>query len=327
MSKQQPNTSQKRSHIEAGKRVLEQEIAGLQALVSTLDEKFDAAVELIYNLKGRLVVSGMGKSGHIARKIAATLASTGTPALFVHPGEASHGDLGMVTSDDAVMLLSNSGETSELTDIIYYCKRFTIPLIGMVRKSSSTLVDAANIAFVLPDTAEASPVGAPTTSTTMMLAWGDALAMALLEMRGFSKQDFHVYHPGGKLGSQFISVDKLMRIGDSLPLVKPSSSMADTLIIMTEKSLGCAAVVDGKGKLQGIVTDGDLRRHMQQSLLAQSAEDVMTRNPITIRPNALAVEALSLMNQRNITSVMVADEDGTLAGLLHIHDILRAGVS
>ena len=313
-------------NIKSATKLLELEIKGLEALIGALDADFDKAVDLIFNLKGRVIVSGMGKSGHIARKIAATLASTGTPSFFVHPAEASHGDLGMITKDDAVILLSNSGETSELSDIINYTRRFSIPLMGMVRRTTSTLVDAADIAFVLPEIPEASPVAAPTTSTTMMLAWGDALAIAVMEKRGFEKGDFHVFHPGGKLGSQFLKVGKMMKKGDSLPSISDKSLMSDALIVMTEKSLGCAAVIDLNGKPVGVVTDGDLRRHMASDLVSMKVIDVMTKNPKTISPNSLAVEALAIMNEKSITSLFVVDDSGVLVGIIHIHDLLREGV-
>lgn len=319
-----PNQSPK-TDIAHGKRVLDQEIKGLTALADSLDADFAKAVECIAGLKGRVIVTGMGKSGHVARKIAATFASTGTPAHFVHPGEASHGDLGMITKDDAVLALSNSGETAELSDIIGYCKRFSIPLIAVVRRAGSMLVKDATIALVLPNIPEAPPVDAPTTSTTMMMALGDALAIALTERRGFTKDDFSVFHPGGKLGKAFIRVEDLMHKGKELPLVKNSANMRDTLLAITAKRFGCAGIVDAKGKLAGIITDGDLRRHMSAKLLAKKASEVMTKKPLTIRPGALAVEALAIMNERSITTLFVVEKDKP-AGIIHIHDCLRAGV-
>ncbi len=313
--------------IKAAREVLEKGIEGLSVLNNIFDEKFISAIDLIFNLKGRVVVSGMGKSGHIARKIAATFSSTGTPALFIHPAEASHGDLGMITSDDAVILLSNSGETSELKDIIEYTRRFSIPLIGIVRRKSSILVDASDIAFILPEIPEASPVDAPTTSTTMMLVWGDALAMATLDRRGFKKDDFNIYHPGGKLGSQFIKIEQLMKKGDELPIVNENDLMSDALIIMTSKSLGCAAVIDKNNKTVGVITDGDLRRHMSNDLTSLNVCNVMKKNPITMKANALAVEAIAVMNDKNITSILINDDDGLLVGIVHIHSLLSAGVS
>jgi len=310
--------------IACGRAVLGQEIKGLQALVDSLDEHFAAGVECLATISGRVIVSGMGKSGHVARKIAATMASTGTPAHFVHPAEASHGDLGMVTRDDAVLALSNSGETAELADLIAYCKRFSIPLIAMVRRKTSMLVEAADIAMVLPAVAEAPPTDAPTTSTTMMMALGDALAVALLERRGFTREDFSVFHPGGKLGKAFIRVSDLMHGGDELPLVSADMPMQQVLLTMTSKRFGCAGVVEG-GQLAGVITDGDLRRNME-GLMGRSAREVMTQNPRSIRPGALAAEALGIMNEHSITTLFVLDEARPV-GILHIHDCLRAGIA
>ena len=310
--------------IAHGKSVLDQEIKGLQALADSLDEHFAAAVECMANIKGRVIVSGMGKSGHVARKIAATMASTGTPAHFVHPGEASHGDLGMVTKDDAVLALSNSGETAELADLIAYCKRFSIPLIAMVRRQTSMLVEAADIAMVLPAIAEAPPTDAPTTSTTMMMGLGDALAVALLQRKGFSRDDFSVFHPGGKLGKAFIRVSDLMHGDDELPLVQSDTKMQQVLLVMTSKHFGCVGVIEN-GQLSGIITDGDLRRHMD-GLLTKTAHEVMTKNPRSIRPTALAAEALGIMNERSITTLFVVEEQKPV-GIIHIHDCLRAGVA
>ncbi len=315
----------KASLNESGKRVLESEIEGLRALEQVLGKPFEDVVEIILATKGRLIISGMGKSGHIARKIAATFASTGTPSYFVHPGEASHGDLGMITEQDALLLLSNSGETAELHDMIAYAKRFSIPLMSMVRRQTSMLVDASNVALVLPDIPEASPINAPTTSTTMMLALGDALAVAVLERRGFTREDFHTLHPGGKLGKAFIHVKNLMHPKDQVPLVGEDDAMSKVLIMITTKSFGCAGVVNGKGELLGIITDGDLRRHMDANLLNKRAGEVMTHKPATVTPNMLAAEALQIMNSKSITSLLVV-EAGKPVGILHIHDCLRAGV-
>jgi arabinose-5-phosphate isomerase len=320
------SVSNTKQDIVHGRDVLAQEIKGLTALSESLDEHFASAVECMYGLKGRVIVSGMGKSGHVARKIAATMASTGTPAMFVHPGEASHGDLGMITPDDAVLALSNSGETAELSDLIGYCKRFSIPLIAMVRRKTSMLVEAADIAMILPEVPEAPPTDAPTTSTTMMIALGDALAVALMQRRGFTKDDFSVFHPGGKLGKAFIRVADLMHKKDQLPLINDTAPMHEALLVMTAKSFGCAGVIDTQGKLIGIVTDGDLRRHMQPDLLEKKTGDVMTKSPLTIRAGALAVEALGIMNTKSITTLFVVD-DGKPVGIIHIHDCLRAGVA
>lgn len=312
--------------IAHGKAVLTREIEGLQALSSSLGNEFADAVACLAKIKGRVIVTGMGKSGHVARKIAATMASTGTPAYFVHPAEASHGDLGMITSDDAVLALSNSGETAELADIIAYCKRFSIPLIGVARRRGSMLVEAANIAMVLPETPEACATNAPTTSTTMMMALGDAISVALVERRGFNSHDFSVFHPGGKLGKAFIRVLDLMHGSEELPLVCEADLMSDVLLVMTSKRFGCAGVLSSDGTLKGIITDGDLRRHIESGLLEKTAKQVMKESPLVIRPQALAVEALAIMNDKKITSLFVAEE-GKPVGILHIHDCLRAGVA
>lgn len=311
--------------LESARRVLRREAEGLKALETALDDTFLRLVELVYNLKGRLIVSGMGKSGHIGRKIAATLASTGTPSYFVHPAEASHGDLGMITADDAVLCLSNSGETAELRDIIGYTRRFSIPLIALVRREGSVLVEAADIPVVLPEVPEASPTGAPTTSTLMMLAYGDALAMALLEKRGFTSDDFSVFHPGGKLGKAFIRCEDIMHEGSELPLVNASDAMQSVLLTMTAKHFGCAGVVNAQGELMGVITDGDLRRHMGESLLHETAVNVMSKAPVTVAPAQLAAEALGIMNGKSITCLFVVD-NGKPVGILHVHDCLRAGV-
>jgi arabinose-5-phosphate isomerase len=310
---------------ESGKKVLLQEIKGIEALVESLGSTFDTTVEHILKLKGRIIISGMGKSGHVARKIAATFASTGTPSYFVHPGEASHGDLGMITEQDGLLLLSNSGETAELHDIIAYAKRFSIPLMAMVRRKTSMLVEAADVALVLPDIPEASPVNAPTTSTTMMLALGDALAVAVLEKRGFTPEDFHIFHPGGKLGKAFIRTQDLMHPLEQTPLVDKDLVMSQVLLTMTAKSFGCAGVTDKNGELLGVITDGDLRRHMEENLLSQKAFDVMTKAPVTIAPTSLAAEALQIMNAKSITSLFVVAAKKPV-GIIHIHDCLRAGV-
>ncbi len=314
------------SDIAHGRECIAQEIAGLSALSESLDGDFAKAVTTLAQSKGRIIITGMGKSGHVARKIAATFASTGTPAHFVHPGEASHGDLGMITPSDVVLALSNSGETAELSDIVGYCKRFSIPLIAMVRRKTSMLVGAADVAMVLPATPEAPPTDAPTTSTTMMMALGDALAVALMQRRGFTKDDFSVFHPGGKLGKAFIRVSDLMHKGAQLPLVAEGTPMRDVLLTMTTKTFGTAGVVDQSGNLLGVITDGDLRRHMSPDLLTMGAEAVMTRNPLTIRASALAAEALGVMNQRSVTALF-AMEGQTPVGILHIHDVLRAGIA
>jgi arabinose-5-phosphate isomerase len=317
------------SPLAAGRRVLRTEAEALLALAEALDGNFDRFVERLAATRGRVVVTGMGKSGHVGRKIASTFASTGTPALYVHPGEASHGDLGMITNDDSVLALSNSGETPELADIVAYTRRFLIPLLGIVGRASSSLADTADLVLVLPQRPEACPMGlAPTTSTTAMVALGDALAVALLERRGFSTQDFSLLHPGGKLGRKLVRVDQLMHRGEDLPLVGLQARMAEVMLEMTAKRLGCVGVLNRQGGLVGIITDGDLRRHMSPDLLARQAVEIMTPGPKTIRPQALAAEALAMMNQaeRPFTVIFVI-EDGRPVGALHMHDCLRAGIA
>ncbi len=315
--------------IATGRRVLGIEADALLAMASMLDGRFSRAVKRLAALKGRLIVTGMGKSGHISRKIAATFASTGTPALFVHPAEASHGDLGMITPDDLVLALSNSGETPELADIVAYCRRFSIPLMAIVGRPESALAKAADFVLLLPDRPEACPMGlAPTTSTTAALALADALAIALLEEKGFDANRFGVLHPGGKLGKKLIKVEELMHGEDALPLVQRESSTADAILEMTTKRFGCVGVLDQAGGLAGIITDGDLRRHMESDLLKRPAAEIMTCSPRTIAPEALAVEALAMMNHpdRPITVIFVI-ADRRPIGILHMHDCLRAGVA
>ncbi len=313
--------------LATARQVLATEADALRRLADSLDRSFDAALDRLAAVSGRVIVSGMGKSGHVARKIAATLASTGTPAFFVHPAEASHGDLGMITAQDAVLCLSNSGETPELTDVVTYARRFDIPLIAIVGRAGKSLQAAADVALVLPSAPEACPMGlAPTTSTTMMIALGDALAVALLERRGFSADDYRVFHPGGKLGRRLVKVGDLMHVGDEVPLIGAESAMSDALLVMTAKTFGCVGVTDPSGDLIGIVTDGDLRRHMAPELLDRRVADIMTRSPKTIRPAALAAEALGRMNAANITSLFVT-EAGRPVGIVRMHDCLRAGVA
>lgn len=306
--------------------VLENEIEALKVMKEALGSSFSQAISLLLSVQGRVIVTGMGKSGHVARKIAATLASTGQPSYFVHPAEASHGDLGMITEQDLILALSNSGETHELSNVLEYAKRFRIPLISMTRKSESTLSRLATVALVIPDCPEACPMGlAPTTSTTMMMALGDALAIACLKARGFSALDFKIYHPGGSLGSKLQRVRSKMHQGNSLPLVSPETLMSDVLLIMSEKGFGCAGVCDSSGHLIGVITDGDLRRHMGQSLFEMSAEQVMTMNPSVIEEDMLMSEALALMNDKRITSLFIVDNNKPI-GIIHIHDFLRSGV-
>ncbi|MBH88674.1 MAG: KpsF/GutQ family sugar-phosphate isomerase [Magnetovibrio sp.] len=316
-----------RDLLESAKKVLRLETKGLQALSDSLNETFNETLDLLLAMQGRAVVTGMGKSGHIANKIAATMASTGTPAFFVHPGEASHGDLGMITSGDVVIALSFSGETAELADLVSYTKRFAIPLIGVTGSNSSALAEAASVALVLPAITEACPMGlAPTTSTTVMLALGDALAVALLESKGFSSDDFQVFHPGGKLGDQLQKVADVMHTGESLPLVPNNIAMSEAILVMTAKSFGCLGVVDKYGVLQGVITDGDLRRHMGPELLNQLTGQVMTTNSTSIRPEALVNEALRTMTSKFITALFVLENEQPI-GIIHIHDCLRVGVA
>ncbi len=317
-------TSSTIDYANTARRVIEIEAAGLNALARSLDGAFHAAVETILRAKGRVIVSGMGKSGHIARKIAATLASTGTPAQFVHPAEASHGDLGMVTREDVALVLSNSGETPELADLIAHTRRFSIPLIGVASRADSTLLRQADVALVLPQAAEACGTGVvPTTSTTMTLALGDALAVALMEHRQFTPEHFRTFHPGGKLGARLSKVADLMHT--DMPLVREDTPMPEALLTISQKGFGVVGVLDGDGNLSGIVTDGDLRRHME-GLLSHTAVEVMTPSPRTIAPTALAEAAVAVMNERKITCLF-AVEGRRPVGILHIHDCLRAGVA
>ena len=315
---------------DVARAVLATEAAGLAALAAALDHRFAAAVALLDAATGRVVVSGMGKSGHVARKIAATLASTGTPALFVHPAEASHGDLGMIVTGDVVLALSNSGETPELADLVAHARRFGIGLVAITAGRDSALAGAADVLLLLPPAAEACPMGlAPTTSTLMQMALGDALAVALLTRRGFGPADFRRIHPGGRLGARLRRVRDLMHHGEAVPLVVPETPMHQALLVMTEKRFGCLGVTDPEGRLLGVVTDGDLRRHMGPDLLARPVAEIMTRAPRHIGPEALAVEALALMNTpaRPVTSLFVLDPTSRPVGILHIHDLLRAGVA
>jgi arabinose-5-phosphate isomerase len=317
-----------KDRLRVARAAIRTEIAGLERLAATLDSQFCAAVDCVAAIRGRIVATGLGKSGHVARKIAATLASTGTLAQFVHPAEASHGDLGMIGPDDGVLALSNSGDTSELADIIAYTRRFDIPLIAITAGARSALASAADIVLLLPVVAEACPMGmAPTTSTTMMMALGDALAIALFERRGFSSADFRRFHPGGTLARRLLRVDEIMHRAAAIPLVSPEARMSDAILVMSAKGFGCAGVRDARGVLVGIITDGDLRRHMDASLLARRAGEIMHRQPKTIAGTALAAEALGLMNRSAITALFVVDDGGCPIGFLHMHDCLRAGIA
>lgn len=314
------------TELEAGQRSLRLAATALTQLADGLGAPFTATVALMLGLKGRVICTGMGKSGHVARKIAATLASTGQPAMFVHPGEASHGDLGMVGADDAILALSKTGETRELADIIAYSRRFDIPLIGMCAARDSALGQASDIVLLLPDVAEAvEDFNAPTTSTTAQIALGDAIAVALAERRGFGAQEFRIFHPGGKLGAALRTVGEVMHGPEELPLTQANTPMSEALITMTEKRFGCVGVVDDDGALVGVVTDGDLRRHMQ-GLLAHTAGQIMTPSPLVVAPQLLAGQALGLMNSRRVT-VLFVTENARPVGVLHIHDLLRLGVA
>ncbi len=315
-------------YLDIGRRVIHVEARALEQLADGLTEEFDRAVEVLLGATGRVIVSGMGKSGHIARKIAATFASTGTPAHFVHPAEASHGDLGMMAQGDVALVLSNSGETPELADLVAYTRRFSIPLIGVASRPDSTLLRQSDVALVLPQAEEACGTGVvPTSSTTMTLALGDALAVALMEHRAFTPANFREFHPGGKLGARLSKVRDLMHDGAALPLVSEDTPMGDALSEISQKGFGVVGVTDQHGRLTGIVTDGDLRRHMD-GLLSNTAAQVMTRSPMTIGPDALAEEAVAVMNARKITCLFVVPEGdgGKPLGLLHIHDCLRVGL-
>lgn len=311
--------------LATARRVIAREAEALSLLGDSLGQSFAQAVELILAAQGRVIVSGMGKSGHIARKIAATFASTGTPAHFVHPAEASHGDLGMLTRGDVVLVLSNSGETTELADIIAHSRRFAIPLIAIAARADSTLVRQADVAILLPPAPEACETGiVPTTSTTMTLALGDALAIALMEHRKFTPDHFRLFHPGGKLGAKLLKVRDLMHA--EVPLVTLTTPMSEALLQISQKGFGVVGVTNAAGDLQGIITDGDLRRHMK-GLLDLAAGDVMTHNPATVAPGALAEQAVAIMNDRKITCLFAVEPGTRLAlGIVHIHDCLRAGV-
>lgn len=313
-------------------RTLRAEKSGLadleKALSNGLAEPFAQAVERIVGLKGRVVVSGVGKSGHVGAKIAATLASTGTPAFFVHPVEANHGDLGMITPDDAIVALSWSGESTELQGIIAYSRRFSIPLIAVTSGENSTLGRAADVLLCLPKSQEACPHGlAPTTSALMQLAIGDALAVALLEARGFSAVDFRTFHPGGKLGAMLSHVKNVMHTGDRVPLVPKGTSMPEAVSVLSHKRFGCVGVVDDSGRLCGIVTEGDMARNLARDLSVLNVDDVMTREPKTVRENALATSAMALLEQHNISALIVVDDERRPIGIVHFHDLLRVGVA
>ena len=315
------------SFLKVAKKVLKTEADALQKLTDDLPVDFSDLVEFILNLTGRVIVSGVGKSGHIGNKIAATLASTGTPAYFVHATEASHGDLGMITEQDLCLLISNSGETIEMFNILTHARRFSIPIATMSSDCESTLVQAANFKLCLPMVDEACPIGmAPTTSTTMMLALGDALAVALMEAKSFNAENFKVFHPGGKLGAKLMTVSQLMHKDDTMPLVKTDTSMKETLLTMSTKGFGIAAIVDEIGSLVGVITDGDLRRHIDD-LMGKNAGDIASLSPVTVVEETFVVDALNLMQDRKISVLIVTSTDNKPVGIIHIQDLLRVGVA
>lgn len=312
--------------IDIGKKIINVEIQGLQQLEASLDAEFVQACELIKSCKGRVIVTGMGKSGHVANKIAATLASTGTPAFFVHPAEALHGDLGMITKEDIVLALSNSGYTAELGGIINYTIRFGIDLIAITKNKNSELGKAATIVLLLPQAEEACSLGlAPTTSTTNSLALGDAIAITLLELKGFSSEDFKVFHPGGALGTKLIKVAEVMHKGEELPLINENATMDQAIIEITSHRFGCVGIINKAQDLIGIITDGDIRRHMADNFLNQSVQDVMTKSFITITAQENTSHVLKIMNERKITALFVVENEKPV-GIIHIHDLLNLGV-
>ena len=330
-AKPEPGAANTSALIESALRTLDTEAGGIAALVSAIQnglaQPIVAAIELIAQARGRLIVTGMGKSGHVGRKIAATFASTGTPAYFVHPGEASHGDLGMITKDDVIMALSWSGETVELKDLIDYSRRFGTGLIAVTADAESTLAKASDVVLLLPQAREACPHNlAPTTSSLMQLALGDALAVALLESRGFTALKFRELHPGGRLGAKLQFIRDVMHTGASVPMIALGTAMSDAIVVMTAKGFGCVGIAKIDGSLAGIITDGDLRRHMGPALMSAKVDDVMTKNPKTVSSDQLVSEALELLNSSKITAVIVVDA-GKPAGIVHLHDLLRAGVA
>ncbi|HPD82555.1 MAG: KpsF/GutQ family sugar-phosphate isomerase [Alphaproteobacteria bacterium] len=321
--------------LDIGKRTIEVEAEGLKALAQTLDGAFSEAIDVIHKMKGerrgRLIVAGIGKSGHIAKKIVATLASTGTPSHFVHPGEASHGDLGMVTEHDVVLMISNSGENPELSDLIQYTRRFGIPLIGMTSKQDSALAKHSDILLLMPQMPEACPNGlAPTTSTTMTLALGDAIAVALLERMKLTPEQFGVFHPGGKLGKRLLSVAEVMHPLQNIPMMNSEGTMDQAILLLTSHNLGCVIISNDGKALEGVITDGDLKRHMSPTLLEKPVKDVMTSTPKTIAQDDLAVQAVNIMSKtpgQYITSLVVLDQDQKLTGLIRLQDCLQIGIS
>ncbi|MCE5311771.1 MAG: KpsF/GutQ family sugar-phosphate isomerase [Nitrospiraceae bacterium] len=320
------------SSIEIARKVLKTEADAVAALIGKLDESFENAVEIIYSCKGRVVVTGMGKSGLIGKKIAATLASTGTPAFFMHPAEASHGDLGMVTSDDVILGISNSGETEEIAQLVPFIKRFGVKFISMTGNPESTMSKSADVNLDVSVSCEACPMGiVPTASTTAAVAMGDAIAVALLTKRGFKEEDFAAFHPGGSLGKRlFIKVKDLMHTGADLPLISPHESIAQAVIVISSKRLGLAVAPDKGGKISGVLTDGDIRRGLQKwgkDFFDMSVKDALTKDPKLIDEEELAAKALAVMQQYSITSLVVPDETGRPKGIIHLHDILKKGIA
>ena len=316
-----------KQHIEVARQALKVEIAGVSSLADSLNETFSDIVELFLKIEGRVIVSGMGKSGLVGRKIASTLASTGTPSLFVHPAEASHGDLGMIKQNDAILALSNSGETAELSGIVHYAKRYGIKLVSCTGNATSSLAKNADISFVLPKFVEACPIGlAPTTSTTMTLAFGDAVAVALLKARGFSDRDFKIFHPGGNLGSRLKHVSESMHTGGHMPLATLNTDVPTALQTMSDKQFGCVGITNEDGKIVGIITDGDIRRSINFDIQKLKVADLMSKNPVTISSNTLMAKALGLLNDKKITALFVVDGAGKPIGIIHIHDFLSTGI-
>lgn len=312
--------------LTAGRQTITAEAEALSCLAASLDENFVTAVKILSENNSHIIVSGIGKSGHIARKIAATFSSVGQPAFFVHPAEASHGDLGMITPQDRLLLLSHSGETAELKSMLDYSRRFHIPLVAITAKENSNLASVADITLCYPPVPEACPMGlAPTTSTAIMLALGDALAIATLHTRSFSPTDFRTFHPGGNLGKQLSRVLDFMHTGDRLPILSKGTLMHECLIKMSYFGFGCIAIIDEQGFLEGVITDGDLRRHMHEGLLSEKVEDIMNPNPIVISADILMAEALAIMQEKSVTSLFIG-ADKKPVGILHIHDCLRAGI-
>ncbi|CAG7593317.1 MAG: SIS domain-containing protein [Candidatus Midichloria sp.] len=313
--------------INLAKGIISQEIEGLNALMASIDNSFSEAINAIESTTGKVILSGMGKSGYVAKKIAATLSSTGTPSVFLHPAEASHGDLGVISKSDIAILFSNSGETQELNSIISYCKRLNVQIIGVTRNQNSLLYEISDIKILIPNTPEVTDIGAPTTSSTMMIAWGDAIAVILLNKRSFSKDDYRLLHPGGSIGVRLIRIKDLMHTGDRIPLVKLSSTFLEMILEMTKKRLGCTGVVNEDRILVGVVTDGDLRRHIGLDFKKSVVSDFMTLHPLVIDQNMLAVQAFTLMNNKSITNLFIIDEEKKPIGVIHIHDFIKAGIS